>query len=599
MTLGVVAGAALVVPGMIAAPAAVAAGVPAPTPAQGTTIAAPTPVPTTSAAVKSGAAVTPQTAPTPTPAKLAPVAAPVASIKAAASNPLPSSLSSSVTDPLTDRSTTKTVTSTVDAYMPSLSPTVSAVANNDKIIVNGTGFVPNSQVVVTASPSFPGTVVTSDASGALTASIPVDGGTWLQVGVTVTITATGVYNTFASTTVTIIDNVHPNAKLDPIAPAEQIAPIVVTGSGFRPNAQVSLFMDDVRKETIYTDADGKLAVDIGTSRDTPVGDHSIKAYAGSSVLSATATVTGYVFHPVTFAQAEVQQGEPFTITVSDYRPGEMVTVDMNRAVIATQFVGPDGMFAFTPWMPFNAPTGPRTITATSEDGKRVSSTVITVVPRVTPVITVTPVVTAGGYVRLTGSGFDPDALLVITIPNVGVFRTMAERDGTFGTHNSENAYRVNSPGTYTLTLRTTNGDVIQATFIVESAVPIIPVYPPVTSEPVSPAPVQPVAVVTPKPLAFTSLTPATRTEADSAVVAPFEVPKVPDQTLTGPTPARATPMPTVTPKPDHAAVVAADVSKVSDDINWVPYVFGGILILVAAGVGVLGTARGRRAGNSR
>ncbi|WP_269991663.1 hypothetical protein [Arthrobacter sp. B2a2-09] len=505
---------------------------------------------------------------------------------------------------VTDGITTRIVTSTAEANTPTMSPTVSAVADQDRIIIKGTAFVPNSTVTLRTTPAFtygPAAQVTSDANGNITASITVEGGPDFPAGTKVTVTATGDYNTTASTSVAIIDNVHPNAKLSTIAPVEQSAPIVVAGDGFRPNAKVSVYIDGVGRVDDYTDSDGKINVSMATNYDTTVGDHAVTVYAGLTVLTGTATVTEHIFHPVLSAPSQVQQGETFTVTGSGYKPWERVIIDVDGTTVDTETVNPDGTLIYQMKVFLNSPIGNRTVTARPEDGNRVSSITLLVVPRISPIISVTPVVTAGGYVKVTGSGFDPYGLISITIPGVGTFITLAEVDGTFGMHYDKIAYRVNTPGTYTLTLADTNGDVLQATFNAVPAVPVTPVdpsvTPPVIPEPVTPAQPAPaplVAAVATNLLAFTSLDPTPRPEAAPSVVAPITAQKVSGQNSDA---AQADPTPLVTPKADPAAV-PADISKVSDDVNWIPYVFGGILVLVAAGGAVLVAARGRRARDS-
>ncbi|WP_265980283.1 hypothetical protein [Arthrobacter sp. MI7-26] len=507
-----------------------------------------------------------------------------------------------VTITITDGITTKTVAATAEAYTPAVNPEVSAVAEQDKIIVHGTGFVPNSTVTfdLTPWPAFtfgPGFQMTSDANGDITASFTVPSNSDLPVGTKMTITATGDYSTTASTLVTIIDNVHPNAELGAVAPVEQGAPVVLGGDGFRPNAKVMVAIDGVGEMDTHTDSKGKFNVSMATDYDTTAGDHAVKVTAGSTVLTGAATVTEHIFHPVLSADSQVQQGETFAVTGNRFKPGEKVTLDMDGITVNTVTVNPDGMFFYGIRVLRNSPIGSHTVTARSQDGKRVSSLAISVVDRISPIISVTPVITAGGYVKVTGSGFDPNGLVWMTIPGVGTFTTMAEIDGTFGMHYGEVAYRVNTPGTYAMTLEDTNGDVLQAAFTVVPAVAVTPVDPAVSPEPLTQAPqapVEPIAAVAPHVLAFTSQDPMPRPEAVSASVAPIDAQKGSEQNTAT---VRANPTPLVAPKIEPSAV-SADISKVSDDISWIPYVFGGILVLVAAGGGVLVAARGRRAGDS-
>lgn len=507
---------------------------------------------------------------------------------------------------VTDGITTKTVTATAETYTPAVSPAVSAVAEHDQLIIKGAGFVPNSTVKfdLTPWPAFtygPGSEVTSDANGNISIWFSVPNKSDLPAGTVVTITAIGDYNTTASTSVTIIDNVHPNAKLDAVAAVEQGQAIVVNGEGFRPNARVSVGIDWVAGTDIWTGSDGSFTVSMPTDYNTHVGDVQVRVTAGSTLLTATTTITEHIFHPAFSAPSQVEQGTTFTVTGTGYKPSERVVINAGDIAVTPTYVNGDGGFSYSFKLGRNFPPGNRTITATSEDGKRMSSTSVTVVKRTWPTISASQMVTAGGSVKISGTGFDPYGFIWMTIPGVGFFTTLAEADGTFGMHYGEVAYRVNTPGTYTISAEDNNGDVRQATFTVVPAVPVTPldppVNPPVSPEPVTPAPpvaVESVAVMTPNPLAFISQDAVPRPAAASSVVAPFDVPNIPGQNSAA---AQADPTPLVTPKAGPAAV-PDDISKVSDDINWIPYVFGGILVLVAAGGGVLVAARGRRAGDS-
>lgn len=401
--------------------------------------------------------------------------------------------SGTLTFTASDGRTTSTVDMSVAA--PVIDPAVSVVVKGDRLIITGSKFTPNAKVDLTASgiSVIEATSVTTNADGSFTASVLFNK---LSItGNTVTLTATGANGETATASVTLGDDEHPDATLNPVADVRQGESIVVTGAGYRPGAPVNVSIPGLGSMDVTTDKDGNFTATLETTLDTKVGEKSVTVKAGPNSTQTTTVNVKSAFAP-TMGAATGVQGGTMNVTGGGFKPGEKVTLD--AGVLGTQKVtaDADGKVSTSFDIPVSTAPGDILLTATSAtESARTATAQLTVTEKTWAGVVSAGAdsVAAGSSVAISGSGFKPGGVVLISGPT-GEQAVVVAADGTF----SVMVLVAEGDNTFTVTPQGFLGEAVSVSVTGDATVdptdPTVPVDP----EPVDPTvPVGPPAPVDP------------------------------------------------------------------------------------------------------
>ena len=246
-----------------------------------------------------------------------------------------------------------------------------------------------------------------------------------------TYTATGqVSGQVATTQVTVDAPYAPGITTSGAAVAGRA--LTVQGTGFASTETVTL-TTGTSSTTVTTSGSGTFTAAV--TLPTAAGVVQVSALGDVSQIAATTSVTVESYTGSVSVPATVAPGASFTAHGSGFRAGETVTVTVAGATATTGTVAADG----TVDVPLVAPASPGVtwVSFTGATSYATSSAQLTVVAPTPPVvytpgIAVAPASTTGGPVTVSGSGFAPHELVVLTHGSTSVSLT-ASATGTFST----------------------------------------------------------------------------------------------------------------------------------------------------------------------
>ncbi len=295
--------------------------------------------------------------------------------------------------------------------------------------VSGSGFAAGSVVTITMGTTSVGTA-TTDATGVFSAAsitIPsVAGGNF-------TITATDASNNSAAAPFTVT----PRMSVSPTTGVYEDI-IAASGSGFLPGREVgfifyrssSLYYDF--PETVTTAADGTFSANLGILF-VPAGNWQIRAHYTNSVnVEASAAVN--VTAKIVVTPASGVKGDQVNILGYGFTANKTITLKYNNAILPTTLLTTDsnGYFVLALTLPGGA-AGTYVMEATdgSNTGKADFTTLSAV--SMTPVTTAAAPGHAGLEVTVAGTGFKPNADVVIRFDGTQIQLATARTasDGSF------------------------------------------------------------------------------------------------------------------------------------------------------------------------
>jgi hypothetical protein len=153
--------------------------------------------------------------------------------------------------------------------------------------------------------------------------------------------------------------------------------VKVTGSGFKPDTDVTITIDGKDAGTVHTDKYGNFPADatVTVPKDATEGaGKTVEAKDGTNTATATFTVDAADAATLKVDPASVEAGKEITVTGDGYTPGDKVTITVGEgdsAVTKTVTADADGKIpaGTTVTIPEDFPTGATTVTAKDEHDK--------------------------------------------------------------------------------------------------------------------------------------------------------------------------------------------------------------------------------------
>jgi hypothetical protein len=326
---------------------------------------------------------------------------------------VPAKAAGSYTVTVSDDTYTVSSTFTVNAAL-SLIP--SAGPGGSSAAVSGSGFAPYSPIAVTFDGSSVETSCTANAKGNLgfcAFTVPAK-----SVGsYTVTASDSSGFSASAMYTVTPALSLNPITvtralSLSPSAGAVGSG-AAVNGSGFTPNAPITVSFDGSSVSTICTaDASGSFSSCAFTVPAVAAGIHTVTASDGTYSRTAIFTVG-----PATWlAPSAGAVGSRAAVSGSGFAPDAPITVSFDGSSVSTICTtNASGRFSACTFTVPAAPVGPHTVTAS--DGTYSGTTSFTVKPAISLALSAGAV---GSSAAVSGSGFKADTTIALTFDGSSV-----------------------------------------------------------------------------------------------------------------------------------------------------------------------------------
>ncbi|WP_125777148.1 choice-of-anchor G family protein [Antribacter gilvus] len=319
------------------------------------------------------------------------------------------------------------------AITPTLAVDPTVAEQGDTVTVTGAGYTPDSTVTVQLTDAAGNPVgepisVPTDATGAFTTplTVPADAvpGDFTVVGTDV---ATG---TPAEAPLTVVVATNPVVTVDPteVIPGDCT---VVTGSGFAPNATVTVQLTDAAGNavgdpvTVVTDGTGGFTTDLCVPPDAVPGDFTVVAEdeTGDSAETPLAVVPADITPVVAVDPSEIVAGGTTIVTGTGYTPDSTVTVDVFDSSGALVMTFPDvptdsaGVFTLVLFTEATDEPGEYTVMGTDDPTGTPAEDTFTILPAaVTPSLVVEPsTVEQGGTATVTGSAYTPDSTVTVQV----------------------------------------------------------------------------------------------------------------------------------------------------------------------------------------
>lgn len=313
----------------------------------------------------------------------------------------------------------------------SLSPT--SGPGGTQVTITGTGFVPDSSVIIT----FEGllgtiTTVTANSNGGFSTTITVP---LLSLPGPHTIAANSASKTF-----TVTSSTTPIIILDPTSGTAGSS-VTVAGINFDPNSDVTIkFGTDgvtTNPSPLKTTSTGTFSGIFSVPISSSVGDNTVTATQGSNLASRTFKVTASTVPVITLNATSGPIGTAISITGTGFAPTTAVTIKFGDTTVANPTSNSNGGFSTSFTVPSSL-SGPKTVTATQ--GSNIATKPFTVTPSTVPAISLSPASgRADSSVSVIGSGLDPNTAATInfdgspvdTIPPTVIANSNGEFSATF------------------------------------------------------------------------------------------------------------------------------------------------------------------------
>jgi len=289
-----------------------------------------------------------------------------------------------------------------------LSPTSGPVGTS--VDITGTGFVPDSSVIITFD-QIAKTTVTANSNGGFSATITVP---ILSLPGAHTIAAN-----LASKTFTVTSSTAPAIVLNPTSGPVGTT-VTVTGINFDPTTPVTLTFGGTTvtptPNPVTPNSNGGFSATFTVPDPSPIGSKSVVATQGSKSASQTFTVTSSTAPAIVLDPTSGPVGTTVAVTGTNFDPSSIVTIYFEGNLVTTTppAVTPasNGGFSATFTVPDPSPIGSQQVVATQGDSS--ASKPFTVTPPVTPTITLDPTSgPVGTTVTVAGTNFDPSAIVTI------------------------------------------------------------------------------------------------------------------------------------------------------------------------------------------
>lgn len=319
------------------------------------------------------------------------------------------------------RTASATPTSTTVAA-PAISIAPNAGAPGSLVGVTGTGFAPSALIGIAiggvAAPTQNGAAITTDTAGNFAAVVVVPS---IVASYTILSASDGIHTAAASFLVTA-----PAAASITVSPGSGTSgsSVVVTGSGFTPNAAIGFTVGGVTAATyngatVTSDANGDISGVIVVP-SLPAGATTIGATDGTHSATASFVVTGSASG--TTLVASPSSGAPgatvtLTAPAASFPAGVAATINFQSAggtaiALATGVTNADGSFSQAITIPAQAPSGAATIAVVAGGITQAASFTVSL----QAAVTVSPSsAQPGAGVQVSGSGFTPNSTISIQI----------------------------------------------------------------------------------------------------------------------------------------------------------------------------------------
>jgi hypothetical protein len=215
----------------------------------------------------------------------------------------------------------------------SISPDTGPV--NTKVTFAGTGFLANASITITLdNVAIPSLSIVSDAQGSISGTFdfpPMTAGSH-QIKVT-----------DGTATVTKTYLVIPSAKISSNSGVVG-AKIIVTGTGFIGEQEISILFDNSLVKTFKTDSLG----DFNTSFEAPsrpAGTYKIRVTDGDNFVDVNFTITTSASITQTTATNPAYVGQQITVSGVGFKAGANLTIDIDGKEVKTGVVGSDSNFS--------------------------------------------------------------------------------------------------------------------------------------------------------------------------------------------------------------------------------------------------------------
>ncbi|MFD4991506.1 choice-of-anchor G family protein [Cellulosimicrobium cellulans] len=321
------------------------------------------------------------------------------------------------------------------AIEPTITVDPTTANPGDEVIVDGTGYTPDSTVTVEIRDES-GTVIATvedvptDGDGSFTTPITVPEGT--APGDYVVVGIDDTTSTEAETPLTVeAAPITPAVTVDPTTvPAG--TPTTVTGTGYTPDSTVTVEVRDTTGTVVATltdvptDGEGGFTTPITVPADSAAGDYVVVGIDDTTTTEAETplTVEAAAIEPtITVDPTTANPGDEVTVDGTGYTPDSTVTVEIrdgSGTVIATvEDVPTDGEGTFTSpiTVPEGTTPGDYVVVGIDDTTSTEAETPLTVeAAPITPAVTVDPTtVPAGTPTTVTGTGYTPDATVTVEV----------------------------------------------------------------------------------------------------------------------------------------------------------------------------------------
>ena len=315
---------------------------------------------------------------------------------------------------------------------PTIQFSLTTVRPNEHFLVTGQGFLPNDTIYLDLDGGLSGPGLGSvpcDASGNCSGTLQMP----KYAG------PAGLHTIYARDT-SSSDQASATITINPIIYTSSGGPgssVNLSGAGFADSETVQVYRgkssSGIFEGSFTTDSSiGSLSAQFTIPTNLTPGPYPITVVRSGQKPASVAGVFQLVPPAITLPKASVRSQQPVIVSLSGFQANESVTLSWNAnggATLGTFTMNNEGGSQVTVTPPFAA-LGTYTLTAVGGTSKLQATANLTIGPG----LLIQPyVVTPGGTLYITGSGFTPNETVYIYVPHGGVYNGYTDSTGTFFT----------------------------------------------------------------------------------------------------------------------------------------------------------------------